>query len=526
MKILNILNFLCLLSTHSYSQTFFSSIPDLGGDEMEGKILNVIPLENEIKIIGLVHDSMVSGFDGGTWPVLGTISYDGEYQGTTLLIDSLYSDGFYYFTRRLAFKNDSICYLYDRRDLGAPLLDAYLIELNFKTGKILHSKIIYDQFSNKEGFLATDLTIGKNGNIYLVNVIYETGPNPQILTVLDSNLNILSQVHIPNYDRDNITKYIEENPDGNLVLVGVSLGEANSVWFESKLFRQVLDKNFNSIDFRLAPTSLHQSILFFDSYPIIKAKSGNWVIAAQVVKATNDCQGCSIWIPYVVCISSDFMEVRWETRLFDGNFNSSEPEFNVPSITEVSDGYIFAGSSIGSAGIETSGILGKVSLFGDSLWLKHIIPVEWDTIQGKSFQLQDIKTTPDGNIVIGGFGSDSYTSRVLPWILHLDKDGCIEPGCNTTALSNDLEELGVDINIFPNPAINNCSIQIHSQHSYATNLDLSIMNDEGKLIYKTHVLTGDYQYLIDLKAWEPGVYFVQLMNNTGSQITKKFVVLK
>src|SRR6187549_2323211 len=111
MKILNILNFLCLLSTHSYSQTFFSSIPDLGGDEMEGKILNVIPLENEIKIIGLVHDSIVSGFDGGTWPVLGTISYDGEYQGTTLLIDSLYSDGFYYFTRRLAFKNDSICYL-------------------------------------------------------------------------------------------------------------------------------------------------------------------------------------------------------------------------------------------------------------------------------------------------------------------------------------------------------------------------------------------------------------------------------
>src|SRR5687767_4650762 len=265
--------FISLIYVSSYSQSFFSKIIDFGGDEMEGRAYNVIPLQDEIKIIGLMHDSMVAGFDGGTWPVLGSMAYSSEYLNSTILIDSIYSDGFYYFTRRVAFKNDAICYLSVRRHIGSPLLDAYLIEMNFRTGRILNSKIIYDEISNNAGFLATDMALGKNGNIYLINITDASGTHPQILTVLDSNLVIETQTFIPNFGRNNFTKYTEEDSEGNLILIGVSLGESNGIWFESKLFRQVLDKSFKSIDFNLAPTLYDQTIIGVDYYPVIKAKN-------------------------------------------------------------------------------------------------------------------------------------------------------------------------------------------------------------------------------------------------------------
>ncbi len=526
MKIYYLTVLMVFIKSLTFCQSFFSLIPDFGGDEMEGRLYNVIPLQNEIKLIGLVHDSIVPGFDGGDWPILGTLSYDGEYLGSKYLTDSLYSDGFYYFTKRLVFKNDSICYLYDRRDLGASFLDAYLIELNLKSGKIVRSKIISDNVTTNEDFFGEDIALDKNGNIYLINVTTEAGPHPQILTVLDSSFNLLSQTLIPNYGRDNFTKFTEMDDEGNIILIGVSMGALNSVWYESKLFRQVLDKDFNSVEFQLAATNVDHSIVTSDSYTIIKSKNGDWICATQLVRPTSDCPDCSIWIPYVVCISNDFKEVRWETKMFDGNINSSNPFYYSNSITEVSDGYIFAGSSDGAFGIETSGILGKVGFNGDSLWLKHYIPIEWDTVQGRWFFFQDIKTTPIGNIVVGGEGSDRYTSSIRPWILQLDKDGCLEPGCNTSAISNDLDKVGVDLSIFPNPAINNCSIHIHNQNSSSTELELRIVNNEGKQIYKTHVFSGDFQYLIDLKEWQPGVYFAQVMDKTGAQLSKKFVVLK
>lgn len=525
MKTLVLTFLLVSLKSLAFTQSFFSVIPDFGGDEMEGRTYNVIPLENEIKIIGLLHDSIVPGFDGGTWPLLGTLSYTGEYLGTTLLIDSIYSDGFYYFTKRLVVKNDSIGYLYDRRDLGNPFLDAYLIEINFINGKIVRSKIITDDITTNEDFFAEDIALDHNRNIYLINVTTEPGPHPQILTVLDSNFNLLFQTPIPNYGRDNFTKFTEIDNEGRITLIGVSTGDPNSVWYESKLFRQVLDKDFNSIDFKLASTSIDPSIVTSDSYSIVKSSNGDWICSTQLILPTNDCQDCFNGIPYLICISNDFKEVRWETRMFDGNINLSKPYYYSNSITEVSDGYIFSGSTKGTPGIETTGLLGKVGLNGDSLWLKHYIPVGWDTVQGRWFFFQDIKTTPTGNIVVGGEGSDRFTSSIRPWILQLDKDGCFEPGCNNTWILDDLDKLGVDLRIFPNPAIKNCSIHIQNQNSASSNYELRIVNYEGRQLYRSHVQGGDVQYLIDLKGWPPGVYVVQLLDMIGVQLSKKFVVL-
>jgi len=525
MKVLILLLGAMVFNASTIAQTFFSAIPDFGGDKHEGKIFNIIPLDDQIKVIGALHDSIVPGLDGGTWQLISSISYNGELLDTKLLVDSLYSDSYTYHKRRIVFKNDSICYIYDRRDIGNPKLNAYLLELNCKTGAILKSKIIYDTISTYTGFLATDLSIGKHGEIYLINVIYAEGENPQIITVLDSSFNIIHQSIIPNFGRDNITKFTEINSDGNLSLVGVSLGEETSVWFESRLFMQVLDSDYNSIDFKFAPTNLEQTILSFEQYPVIMSNSGDWIFSSQVVMSTNDCEFCSIAIPYVVSVSPDFSKVNWETRMFDGDINSSRPDYSVQSITEVSDGYIFLGHTDGNHDLETSALLGKVSLNGDSLWLKHIIPLQWDTAQAFWFKMQDIKTTQEGNILIGGFISDGINQIIVPWLAQLDKDGCMEPGCNTMVSTADPTDKDQEIfSVYPNPA--SSFIGINCTTDFSENCIISIYDYTGKAVTKmAFTPQPGYQYMINIPNQIHGAYVLSIESNSGQLLYSKGIVI-
>jgi len=508
------------------AQSFFSITPDLDGDEMEGMAFNVIPIKEGIKVIGLVHDSLVPGFEGGNWPVLASISYDGEFLGTQYLVDSLYSDGFIYITRGIAFKNDSICYLYDRRDIGNMFLDAYLVEMNYLEGTVLRSKIVTDEIMNNEDFAATVMTVEANSNLYLVNISFAQSSFSAILTVLDSVFNVLSQSVIPSFGRMNIPNYIHKDDFDNIVIVGMSLGVPTAVWWESKLYKQVLDSNLMSVEFTMAPTAFDQSIILADHYPVIKAQNGNWVIASQRVVETLDCQDCTNGIPFVVGISDDFSEVLWETKMFDGNEFSSLPLYWASSITEVSDGYIFAGSTDGMIGMEVGGILGKVGLNGDSLWLKHYIPVGWDTTQALWVDLKDIKTTPQGNIVACGRAYDRYNMIRVPWILHLDSDGCLEPGCNTVSTSDVVRDVDVELRIFPNPAQARTIVHIRSHHPGALRYTLRILDSRGVQIRSFEVPGRDVQYMIDLEDWPAGTYFAQLMEESGRQVTKQFVVLE
>jgi hypothetical protein len=511
-------------SVHFNAQSYFSIIPDFGGDGMAGMAYNVIPLKENIKVIGLVTDSIIPGSDGGDWPIMGSISYDGEYLGAQFLVDSAYADGFIYVTRRIAFKNDSICYLYDRRNIGNMFLDAYLVELNYQEGKIIRSKIVYDEITDNQDFLAMAVTVGRNGNLYLISVTTEYGIIPPILTVLDSGFNVLSQSLIPSFGRRNTPKYVELDNAGNIVMVGMSRGEPTSVWWESKLYRQVLDSNFVSIDFRLAPTEHDQSIILVDHYPIIKGRNGDWVVSSQKVIETPDCQGCSNGIPYVVGIAHDFSEVLWETRMFDGSESNSRPLYWACSITEVDNGYIFSGSTRGAIGNETTGLVGKVGLNGDSLWLKHYIPIGWDTTRAQWFDLKDIKTTPKGNVVACGRSYDRYNQIRVPWILHLDSDGCIDPGCNPTSSFGTLDNLNPDIRIFPNPARVHCSIQVRT-HAPSPDYTLKIFDSQGHMVRNLGVAGRDVQFLLDLHGWPSGPYYVQLVNEVGTIRTRKLIVL-
>jgi hypothetical protein len=52
------------------------------------------------------------------------------------------------------------------------------------------------------------------------------------------------------------------------------------------------------------------------------------------------------------------------------------------------------------------------------------------------------------------------------------------------------------------------------------------LDGQGRFIRNLDVVGRDVQYLLDLQGWPSGTYFVQMIDDEGKQLTKKFVVLE
>jgi hypothetical protein len=82
----------------------------------------------------------------------------------------------------------------------------------------------------------------------------------------------------------------------------------------------------------------------------------------------------------------------------------------------------------------------------------------------------------------------------------------------------------VDIQIFPNPASTQCNIHVRSYKSTSDYI-LKILDSRGVTIRNLDVAGADVHYILDLQDWPPGAYFVQLIDQAGRQLTRKFIVL-
>ena len=93
---------------------------------------------------------------------------------------------------------------------------------------------------------------------------------------------------------------------------------------------------------------------------------------------------------------------------------------------------------------------------------------------------------------------------------------------NTSLNQNSLN--GIEINIYPNPASNNICIPVNSLESCEGQIILTDIY--GKVIttvYDGNLKSGLNQFFINVKKYEPGVYFL-VLNSDLSQIRKTFII--
>lgn len=141
-------------------------------------------------------------------------------------------------------------------------------------------------------------------------------------------------------------------------------------------------------------------------------------------------------------------------------------------MTQVEDGFIVSGEFYNYNGFD-NGVLFKASDNGDSLWMKHYIPLNWNEDRVGSVRFTDIQTSPYGTIIVTGAVGDFQENIIRPWILQLDKDGCLVPDCNAVGTHHeDVESSQENFTIFPNPA--STEIYVLSHISSAASLTISI----------------------------------------------------
>mgnify|MGYP000542094106 CR=1 FL=1 len=198
------------------------------------------------------------------------------------------------------------------------------------------------------------------------------------------------------------------------------------------------------------------------------------------------------------------------------------------SIVESSqkDGYVIAGAESYQTPSEDTIIsraaIAKLSYDGDSLWMHTYSYREGPRLQ-EAFH--DITATSDGGYIAVGSSAhfDALDESLLPWIrtiiLKVDKDGILD----TTLVSsiNLTEDDQNSIVIYPNPVKND---KLFITQSLDERLQLSIRNIQGQLMDSYRSDNAKHTIILDVAAYDPGMYVVTAINDQGHKYSRKFVV--
>lgn len=131
--------------------------------------------------------------------------------------------------------------------------------------------------------------------------------------------------------------------------------------------------------------------------------------------------------------------------------------------------------------------------------------------------LWDIKSFPGGGYIIGaqsfeGLAYEKFKEPYhMPWLLRVDDDGCLIPGCGTVS-NKDLPDNKDKILIYPNPATNYIVIL----HSGSEKTRYQIVSAEGKIMDEFDSLIESEQIIVPVIDFKPGSYFVKAESKSGS----------
>jgi len=134
--------------------------------------------------------------------------------------------------------------------------------------------------------------------------------------------------------------------------------------------------------------------------------------------------------------------------------------------------------------------------------------------------LYDIKSCPKGGYIIAAasFLGDAYEKYGdpywMPWLLRVDDDGCLIPGCGT--VNNQNIEVEDQIKIYPNPASN----YIVLLNSSSEKTHYQIVSIDGKIIDDFYSMIQGEQIVIPIQNYQPGTYFIIAESKIGSESVK------
>jgi len=204
----------------------------------------------------------------------------------------------------------------------------------------------------------------------------------------------------------------------------------------------------------------------------------------------------------------------------NGNINQSltfvESNPNVGGIalyrsSQISDDNLV---SVGISVCEGSdcGLIQKSTSTGELLW-RH----RYDHNERSDFFIDFAETQDKGFIITGAASYGGQSTGQDTWLLKLDNNGCLEPGCLEVGINETEPELG--ITIYPNPTQDRLFIKMEA--SQKKPLSFSLYNLQGKLIIQER-LVAEYESF-DLSSLVSGVYLVNIVDGEGKRVSRKII---
>jgi hypothetical protein len=177
------------------------------------------------------------------------------------------------------------------------------------------------------------------------------------------------------------------------------------------------------------------------------------------------------------------------------------------------------------------GVLLRTNSEGDSLWMRKYVYQD-DVIQDGAGFFFDVLPTPDGGFITTGTVLGRLNAPNPPgysqdaWVVKVDGDGCIVPGCNTVGISEQVTNLQDAITVFPNPVAQGGTVTVQldlPQHVQGKNLQLSVVGGDGRLVSSEGTNGASTLNLTNLQL-AIGMYFLHLTNGTTWLTGAKLVV--
>ncbi|MCY7409317.1 MAG: T9SS type A sorting domain-containing protein [Chitinophagales bacterium] len=235
-------------------------------------------------------------------------------------------------------------------------------------------------------------------------------------------------------------------------------------------------------------------------------------------------------------LQNGFFEYPLYLAKMDTNLNFIwQKDFNSANVIYIYHTEQMQDSSIMVVGYQQDSITGRV--WGWVSKLDNNGNVIWDKLykQGNSFinYLYDIDQTYDCGFVVSG---SMNTGDQQSWLLKMDKYGCINPVCDTSASScgigfptsnsqsQSVSTMQLDASIYPNPASDVLSV-FYSLPQGSNTAQLIIYNINGSKVYEEKLYRSVHEVSVDVSALAGGVYVCEI--KTQKEIlTKKLLVAR
>lgn len=459
--------------------------------------------------IGQLADGIIELNDGyvfmtGGWSLSisqgsGIALIKTDKSGNEVWKNEQYSNSFRFTAKgKITMDNDSNIYLFYERDtLVSPLrVGIMMLDKFTKAGELIWRKPYYN---NIAPYLARCNGIAiKDENIFLsgiwIDLTKTTNANDaylnEVLYCINKNTGELQWIQT--YDTGSKDDYNDDlliSDDGHIYLSGLTNGLGAS-----------------GLRGHLIKTDMEGNMLWQKIYPEIGSgglmtinhfEEDKFILTGNIVTSGIPTRG-------------RFIEIdNLGNKLNTYTFNFNEP-LNFYRSSVISDNTIV---TVGLSKFDGSdcGLIQKSTSTGELLW-RH----RYDYGPNSDFFINFIETT-DNHLLVIGKAFTGFETGADAWLLKLDSNGCLQPGCLEVGINEAEQEMG--ITLYPNPTQDRLFIK--TEQSQKRPLKFSLYNMQGKLIIQEQ-LVAEYESF-DLSGLVSGVYLVNIVDGSGKKVSKRIV---